>query len=208
MTESDRRKRLLVFAKAPVPGEVKTRLQPAYSPQQSVELHSELVHGCLQVAATVNGCITELWVGSEHDWWSELSRRYQLDIFQQRGEGLGGRMLQAFQQTLTVADKALLIGTDCPFITRDYLLDAFDKLDECDVVIGPAEDGGYVLLGLIAEKPELFSGISWGSDLVLVETIEKIKTLNLSYMLLPILRDIDRPEDVVYWQSKQSFLTS
>lgn len=205
MTENDKTRGLVVFAKAPVAGAVKTRLQPAYSPQQSVELHSKLVHGCLQVATTVSDCVTELWAGSEHDWWAELSCRYQLDVFQQQGEGLGDRMLQAFQQTLGVVDKVLLIGTDCPFITRDYLHDAFDKLDECDVVIGPAEDGGYVLLGLTAEKPELFSGISWGSDLVLAETIEKLKKLNLSYILLPILRDIDRPEDVIYWQSTPAY---
>ncbi len=206
MIENDSKSRLLVFAKSPVAGKVKTRLQPSYSPEQSVELHRKLVHGCLQVATTVNGCITELWAGSEHGWWAELSSRYQIDVVQQRGDDLGDRMLQAFQQTLTDVDKALLIGTDCPFITRDYLLDAFEKLDECDVVIGPAEDGGYVLLGLTDGKPELFSGISWGSDRVLAETIEKIEAFNLSYMLLPTLRDIDRPEDVIYWQSKQSSL--
>ncbi|MEH6558599.1 MAG: TIGR04282 family arsenosugar biosynthesis glycosyltransferase [Oceanicoccus sp.] len=200
MAKNDK-KRLLVFAKSPVAGAVKTRLQPSYSPQQSVEFHNTLVHGCLQVATTVNDCVTELWAGSAHDWWAELSSRYQLDIFQQFGDDLGSRMLQAFQQTLVAADSALLIGTDCPFITREYLLEAFDKLAEYDVVIGPAEDGGYVLIGLTAEKPELFSDISWGSDQVLAETIAKIEVLNLSYVLLPPLRDIDRPEDVVYWQS-------
>ena len=206
MTENSRDRCLLVFAKAPVLGHVKTRLQPIYSPQQSVDLHTQLVNGCLLMAATVSDCVTELWVGSAHHGWSDLSHRYQFDILQQQGEDLGDRMSHAFQQTLTTAPKAILIGTDCPFITRSYLLDAFDKLDEYDVVIGPAEDGGYVLIGLTAEQSDLFTGISWGSDRVLTETVEKIKELELRYKLLPTLRDIDRPEDVVYWQSQQSSL--
>ena len=131
MTENSRDRCLLVFAKAPVLGHVKTRLQPIYSPQQSVDLHTQLVNGCLLMAATVSDCVTELWVGSAHHGWSDLSHRYQFDILQQQGEDLGDRMLHAFQQTLTTAPKAILIGTDCPFITRSYLLEAFDKLDEC-----------------------------------------------------------------------------
>ncbi len=194
----------MVFAKAPILGQVKTRLQPLFSQQQSVELHQQLVHGCLQVAAMVGNYSTDLWVGSEHDWWASLSEQYDVDLLLQRGNDLGERMSQAFEQTLPGVDKALLIGTDCPFITEGYLLEAFAQLDNCDVVIGPAEDGGYVLIGLSANQPALFQGISWGTDQVLAETINLIDQHRLSYVLLPVLRDIDRPEDVVYWRSQQA----
>lgn len=186
---------LLIFAKAPIPGEVKTRLQPHLSPELSADFHRRLVEHCLRVASTVDEVSVELWVGSEHVWWSELARAYCLDIHYQCGDSLGKRMRNAMEHALDESQHAVIVGTDCPFIDKPYIEKAFETLAQSDVVIGPADDGGYVLLGLSQCHEPLFESVDWGTERVLEQTQNKIRRLGLSLTLLNSLMDIDRPDD-------------
>jgi rSAM/selenodomain-associated transferase 1 len=196
MTRRRESQRLLVFAKAPLAGEVKTRLQPRFTPQQSAAIHRRLVEHCLATVSTLADTVIELWVGSEHPWWAELAATYSLELHYQQGADLGERMATAFQQALPMADKVVVIGTDCPFIDVGYLQQAFQQLDKHDLVIGPADDGGYVLLGLKQPQPSLFQQVSWGSDQVLQQTLQRAQRSHLQCAQLAAHMDIDRPADV------------
>jgi rSAM/selenodomain-associated transferase 1 len=133
------------------------------------------------------------------------------DIYlaRQQGNGLGERMQDAFEQTWQQgAEKVLLIGSDCPGMNPSIITSSLEYLQQHDLVLGPASDGGYYLIGLSARLAErkhgkhdsacLFQGIDWGTDQVLQQTLNQAKRSNLSFVLLPELHDIDRPEDLVH----------
>lgn len=116
---------------------------------------------------------------------------------------LGHKMFLAFLESFQAGcSKVIIIGTDCPQLTPDILKTAFLVLDKCDLVIGPATDGGYYLIGMKYPISELFQGISWGSSQVLKETEIIAQEINLNYHLLPILSDVDLPEDLPVWEER------
>ena len=119
-------------------------------------------------------------------------------IYQPQGGGdLGAKMAAAFQNVFQAgSQKAVMIGTDCPELTAAILTQAFEELNQGELVLGPAADGGYYLIGLRQFVPELFRGIHWGTASVLTETQAIAQTLNLATTYLPLLADIDRPEDL------------
>ncbi|WP_101760004.1 TIGR04282 family arsenosugar biosynthesis glycosyltransferase [Oceanicoccus sp. KOV_DT_Chl] len=201
------RQRLLVFAKAPVAGQVKTRLQPLLSAAQSARLHERLIQHCLQQLSLTERWQLELWVGSAHACWSQMCEDFSGELFYQQGEDLGARLSHALTNTLERADKVIVVGTDCPSLNQQTLFAAFAALDNYDVVVGPANDGGYVLLAMKAPSPSLFQGISWGGDQVLAQTLDRIRALGLSYCELPSMSDIDRPEDFLQLQKTMPALT-
>lgn len=192
--------RLLVqFAKAPVAGRVKTRMISALSPEQSVELHCQLTEHCLEALLQTDAVDVQLWVGDqpEHGFFQALKKAHpQITINEQQGGDLGERMYAMFAQTLENYDRVVLVGSDCPFIDVNYLNDAFAALDVAPAVIGPATDGGYVLIGLSKHDRQIFAGIDWGSSRVLSQTRKVLEDLQWSCIELPALPDIDRPEDL------------
>jgi hypothetical protein len=114
---------------------------------------------------------------------------------------LGSRMARAVQDALQGdARRVVVVGTDCPEITVDIVTDAFDRLASCDLVLGPASDGGYYLIGLQREFPAIFSSMPWSSERVLRESLRRAEELALSVSLLKTLADVDRPEDLAVWQ--------
>ncbi|MFM7353895.1 MAG: TIGR04282 family arsenosugar biosynthesis glycosyltransferase, partial [Microcystis aeruginosa] len=118
--------------------------------------------------------------------------------YEQQGDDLGKRMLSAFAVAFAQGMiRVVLIGTDCPDLNPEILLKAFQLLQRSAVVLGPAADGGYYLIGLSHFVPELFSNISWGTPEVLFETRHRIENLNLQVSYLPMLHDVDVPEDLV-----------
>ena len=118
----------------------------------------------------------------------------------QEGSDLGERMHNAFLHAFAAGyTKALLIGSDCPDISRTIVNRGFRLLDTHDIVLGPAYDGGYYLIGLRRSEPELFYSMDWGTGRVLQQTLDKINAANLTVALLPELRDIDRIEDLVHY---------
>lgn len=197
--------RILLFAKAPEPGRVKTRLLPAIGAEAAARLYEQLL--CTTVARLEAAQLApiQLWCAPDtrHPVFAGLRRRHGLSLWQQQGEGLGARMEQAAGTALREADQVLLIGGDCPALEAVHLEQALGWLASgMDAVIGPAEDGGYVLLGLRRVDPGLFRGMPWGGDRVLSETRERLRRLQWSWQELPLLWDLDRPADLERYRSQ------
>ncbi len=191
--------RVMVFARAPTPGEAKTRLIPALGKAGAAALHRRLVMHSLRAAADARIGPVELWCAPDagDPFFRECERRFGVSLRSQ-GEGdLGARMQGAFDAALARSSRAILVGSDIPALSAQYLRDAQRVLvGGDDVVIGPAEDGGYVLVGLSRSDPELFRNIPWGGPEVLAETRRRMAALSWRCRELPVLWDVDRPEDL------------
>ena len=193
--------RILIFAKAPVAGRVKTRLIPALGPQGAADLHKRLLLSTVARLGTARVAPIELWCAPDrrHPFFQALARDFHLELRAQRGEDLGERMLTASADGLTRGQAVVLIGSDCPDVDGEYLASALERLarPRLDAVLGPAADGGYVLLGLRRAVPELFTDMPWGGAQVAALTRQRMQRLGWRWRELPVLRDLDRPEDLV-----------
>lgn len=185
------RRAIAVFARAPQPGRVKTRLIPALGAHGAAALQAQLIGLTLAKACAVRQAAVTLWLADgAHEAPPGVT------VARQQGEDLGARMLHAFRHTLASARACVLIGTDCPALAVTHLRAAFAALTAHDVVLAPAEDGGYVLIGLTAPQPTLFSGIRWGTSEVLAQTRAAIAAAGLRAAYLPTLPDLDTPQDL------------
>ena len=157
-----------VFAKAPVPGEVKTRLVPLLGAQDAAELHATLVRLAIGTAIQSGIGPVSLWCmpNTGHPFFSACAEQFGVALYEQRGGHLGERMSRALH-ALLAAGPALIVGSDCPALRAEDLRAAAGSLATHDAVIQPAEDGGYVLLGLAREVPGLFEGLRWGESSVM-----------------------------------------
>ena len=200
---------VLIFAKAPVPGEVKTRLLPVLSPRRAAALHARLTHDLIAGLSRSGPGRLYLYChpGTAHPFFLGLRRRFGVTLRPQRGRDLGERMLNAAAEALALHARVLLIGCDCPVLTPDLCRQALAALKCNDVVLGPAEDGGYVLIGLRRPVGALFRNLAWGSAAVLAETRRRIASLGLRHYELPTLWDLDRPEDLVRYRQYQRSTT-
>ncbi|MEG3436119.1 TIGR04282 family arsenosugar biosynthesis glycosyltransferase [Pannus brasiliensis CCIBt3594] len=192
------KRQLLIFTRYPEPGKTKTRMIPALGEKGAAELHRLLAEHAIR---TVKDCLDFLSPviyyrgGTEEKIRSWLGDRFSYRS--QRGSDLGEIMRNAFEEGFaTGAGEIVAIGTDCPDLTPPLLQEAFDRLRGRDLVLGPAGDGGYYLIGLKRVYPELFESIDWGTATVLATTKEKATRLGLSVAYLAELNDIDRPEDL------------
>jgi uncharacterized protein len=191
--------RVMVFARAPTPGEAKTRLIPALGKAGAAALHRRLAVHSLRAATDANLGPVELWCAPDTSdlFFRECQRSLGISLYAQGGGDLGARMQRAFESALARSRRAILVGSDIPALSAQYLRDAERALaGGDDVVIGPAEDGGYVLVGLSRCDPELFRGIPWGGSEALAETRRRIAALAWRVIELPALWDVDRPEDL------------
>jgi len=191
--------RIIVFAKTPVPGQVKTRLIPSLGAPGAGNLYEQLILHSLSMAIKAQIGFVDLWCtpSAQHPFFSRCAQRFQINLFNQTEGDLGSRMAHAFHETLKRTTRALLIGTDCPSLMVDDLREAADILGQgIDAVIGPAEDGGYILIGLRRSVPDLFTGIPWGTGSVLEQTRERLRELRWKWHELSERWDVDRPEDV------------
>ncbi|MGZ8184877.1 MAG: TIGR04282 family arsenosugar biosynthesis glycosyltransferase [Methylobacter sp.] len=195
---------LMIFCKAPVPGQVKTRLMPELTPEQAAEIHIELSARTLQLATQNNLCPVQLWCTptTDHPFFMASAATYHLVLQQQQGMDLGERMHHGFCLALSTYSQALLIGCDCPSLTQCNLEEALTALNrEKCCVLAPAEDGGYVLIGLNRPHPELFVNMPWGTAQVLNKTRTRIKHLNLRYHELEEQWDLDTPKDLARYRA-------
>ncbi len=201
--------RLIVFTRFPEPGTTKTRLIPALGEQGAADLQRRMTEHVISTAAMVrnrpglalevrheggNTGLMQAWLGAH------LNYRTQ-------GKGdLGRRMARAFDETFQAAtEAAVIVGSDIPEISAGIIQQAFEGLQKNDLVLGPARDGGYYLIGMkravsVIASPRLFRGINWGTDEVLSQTIQIAKALGLSFVLLESLADVDCPEDLHIWK--------
>ncbi len=192
---------LIQFAKAPVPGQVKTRMIPHLSAQQASELHSELLFWTARTLCKDKLGAVELWLAGDSGLaFTKSINTLDFDSHRtQWGEDLGERMANAIADGLDRYAKVILVGSDCPMIDHAYLQAAIDAVDHHQIVLGPAEDGGYVLIGASVECREIFRGINWGCSTVFKETVEILTVRTMSWQALRVLPDIDRPEDLPAW---------
>lgn len=193
--------RVIVMARCPEAGKAKTRLIPALGPDGAANLHSGLVQRTLRTVrafAERTGCgIDVQFAGGSAE---EMRRLFGDDLryTPQQGESLGDRMSRATANAFAEGCRRVaVIGTDCPQLQVRHLQCAFSSLSQTDVTIGPAIDGGYYLIGMREHLPEMFRHIRWGSDSVLEETLQRIQQIGKSKTLLPMLSDVDFPEDLV-----------
>lgn len=192
---------LIVFAKAPRPGCVLTRLQPVLGASRAVRLHCLLVEDTLR-RARASGisrlvlCHGDVAGKAETRWLHGCARRYGAGVRVQRGCDLGERMHNALAEALRTSGAALIVGCDCPELTGVEIRRAMLRLHrDSEVVLGPAEDGGYYLVGLRRPERRLFGHMRWGGPGVSRETLRRCRGLGLSVSLGPRLRDLDRAED-------------
>jgi rSAM/selenodomain-associated transferase 1 len=195
--------RILVFAKAPLPGQVKTRLAPPLTQQQAAALHRELVSGTLERLARAHIAPVELWCAPHpgFSFFTELEARFGVRLYPQTGRDLGERMLRAARDGLSRCRRLVLVGTDCPVLTGAEAAEALNALARRDAALGPAEDGGYVLLGLKRAAPELFADMPWGTAEVAGLTRARMTGLGWRWAELPTLWDLDRPADLARYRS-------
>ncbi|MGA7937789.1 MAG: TIGR04282 family arsenosugar biosynthesis glycosyltransferase [Kovacikia sp.] len=197
---------LIIFTRYPEPGKAKTRLIPALGPRGAAELHRQMAEYTLaqvrQFRAMrslsvevrfVGGDLTQMegWLGSDL-------------AYKPQGAGdLGDRMFHACQSAWNDGYHSMVIlGTDCPELDAALLQKAFQELQQQDLVVGPATDGGYYLIGLRQPVPELFQGITWSTSTVFQQTLEIAAALGLTIACLPTLSDVDQPEDLKIWQRR------
>ena len=189
--------RILIFAREPVLGKVKTRLQSTLGLARTFDLHCALIKYQVEQVDRNSLVPVELWVTSNpsHEVFQNLSGKPKL--FEQWGDDLGHRMMNAAEAALQRVESVVIIGSDCPSVDSDYLEQALRLLGQgTEIVIGPAEDGGYVLLGMNRITPEIFLNIPWGSEQVMEITLQRLKVSGLSFKLLEPRWDVDRPEDL------------
>jgi rSAM/selenodomain-associated transferase 1 len=198
--------RVAVFARAPVPGAVKTRLAALLGPDGAAGLHSGLVRHALSVATHARVGPVELWCTPDetHPFFERCAQEFGVTLERQTGANLGERMRHAFASSHARDHALILIGADCPALDAAALQSAARALREHDAVIAPAEDGGYVLVGLARPAPELFETIAWGESAVMAQTRLRLSQSGVSWTELPTLWDVDRPED--YARLQQSGL--
>jgi rSAM/selenodomain-associated transferase 1 len=192
------RQRLLVYARYPELGRVKTRLARELGPEATLELYRAMVDDLFDRLgqSTDETAIEVGWTGGDDVAGRELRSTFrEHELFQQTGATLGDRLVVAFTERIFFhqATKIIAIGTDDPSLPRELIDAAFNLLDSCEYVIGPANDGGYYLIGARAGtfRTALFQDISWGEATVYNETLAKIRAFNATVAVLPVRRDID-----------------
>lgn len=190
---------VLIFTKSPQAGRVKTRLIPLLGEQGAAQLYTALLRREVGWIAHETPYAMELWAtpNGDHPVLQALAARYRLPVFPQQGEDLGARMGHAARQALTRYKRVVLLGVDCPALMAAHLQQTFRWLEEgMDAVLGPAEDGGYVLLGLNRWHPDLFQGHAWGGSEVAATTRRALSGIGWRWQELPLLWDLDRPDDL------------
>lgn len=185
---------LIIFARNPVRGKVKTRLAATMGDDKALSIYQSLLEHTVQITQRLT-CDRYVFYAdgiSQNDVWSD-------DLYlkkNQEGNDLGQRMLHAFDTLFQQGyQKIIIIGTDCFELSSSILSDAFTVLDENEVVIGPSVDGGYYLLGMRQFFPFLFEEKAWSTDSVYSSTVQQLEIQNISYDLLPVLNDIDTEDD-------------
>lgn len=191
--------RILIFAKAPLIGQVKTRLIPVFGAQAATRLHAEMLQLTVHAVSNADLAPVQLWCAPDtsHPMFHTLRREYGITLHTQLGVDLGARMASAFAAALQDTQFAIALGTDWPLLDPATVTEACVALVEGhDAVLMPAEDGGYVLLGLRRYDEHVFEGIAWGGADVMQQTRERLTALQWHWREWSPTWDLDRPDDV------------
>lgn len=196
---------VVVFVKAPRPGAVKTRLTPFLSEEDAARLYRAFIQDTLAATSGLQGVLTSIAYtpADAQPFLQALLDGGPFDWFPQTGETLGARLWHAFQRAFQRgAERVVTIGSDSPTLPPSIITQAFEALITHDVVLGPATDGGYYLIGLTnlspraVSYPRLFEGIAWSTGIVLRQTLDAVQSAGLTSAELPRWPDIDQPDDL------------
>jgi len=188
---------LVIFTRAPVPGQVKTRLAACLGEVEAAELYQSLLRRTVQTGVEAGFKGVQLYCSGnlDHPFLLQCANDFKLPLYRQEGINLGARMYAALSGALESYTSAIIIGCDCPELTPGDLVRARTRLgDNYDCVLGPAEDGGYYLIGSNIAQQRLFEGITWGTASVFSETMQRLQDLELRCFELGVRWDLDRPE--------------
>lgn len=200
---------LVLFAKAPIAGEVKTRLQPGITPENSARLQEAMIKDSISLMNEINNVekIIYFLPGEKKNVFEKFTDGLPFHLNCQNGVDLGGKMENAFQDLFDKGFfRVVVIGTDSPTLPKDHINKAFIDLNKADLVLGPSMDGGYYLIGFKQKVFPVFSPVEWGSNKVLFQTEELIKKHNLKLSLLPVHYDVDTIKDLRYLKTHLKLL--
>ena len=189
---------LIIFAREPVPGKVKTRLNPELTRNQAAHVYKQILNRTIKLAIKSDFTSIQLWVDGKisHPFFCAIKKRYGIKFYSQYGHDLGSRMFYAFKFALRTHSYAVLIGSDCPGLTfPDLEMASRLLLQGKDVVLGPANDGGYYLIGLKKNNRYIFENMKWGSSFVFNETNARAESLKWKSGKLPMHIDVDNARD-------------
>lgn len=203
--------RLIIFTRLPVPGQTKTRLIPALGPDGAADLQRQMTEHTLKSMKPLVREPIELQVRFEGGDQASIISWLGEDLFYApQGPGdLGERMRRAFRESFEEGfDNVLIVGTDCPYLTVDDVKESLDLLRSNILVLGPATDGGYYLIGISSAAPQwlydlIFENVPWGTDQVFNTTVNAIAETGLNMGLLDEKSDVDEPEDLVHWEGEK-----
>jgi len=205
--EKNKDNAVILFARDPILGQVKTRLRPSLDDETILKLYTCFVEDSLEKIRQVGN--VECFVGifpDNHSGFFEKIENFGMSLFVQRGKDLGDKMRQAFVDRFAEGyKKVVIIGSDSPSLPVSYINKALAS--EKDLVLGPSTDGGYYLIAMSGKVSEVFSGVAWGTKNVLDETLEKIKGTGISLELLPVWYDVDSPDDLKFLKTHLELIT-
>ncbi|HVO30043.1 MAG TPA: TIGR04282 family arsenosugar biosynthesis glycosyltransferase [bacterium] len=202
----------LVFAKEPAPGAVKTRLSPPLAPVDAASLYAAFLEDVCATVAHASGKSDRrvlLAPDGPGPILTAIAKRYGFETAAQEGEDLGARMRHALAREIAGGTGgAVLVGSDSPTLTAESLRDAATRLCEepRSLVLGPAADGGYWLIGCAREVPDVFSGVEWSTRQVFAQTLSRARKLKLPVSLLPLFYDVDDAADLAFLDAHLSAL--
>ncbi len=194
---------LIIFAKNPVPGKVKTRITPHITPTDAAKLYEAFIADIVSNALKLQ-CerivVAYTPLNAETSFHKICGQ--SIHYIPQEGYGLGERMKNAFRHAFSKGSKSVvIIGTDSPTLPLPYIRNAFSALEEVPIAIGPTFDGGYYLIGLSEQNEDIFDGIEWSTSSVFSQTLAKIRSVNKKFYLLSPWYDVDTPEDLEFLRS-------
>lgn len=208
MKSDQTQEQLIVFSRYPEPGTTKTRLSKVLGAQGAAEMQKKLTeHTLSQVKQFLQSSPIGVTISYGGGSLEKMREWLGPDLnYQDQGSGdLGQRMGKAFDAAFKQeAQRIIIIGTDCPDLRVSHLTQAFEKLHSKDLVVGPATDGGYYLIGLSRAEKSLFEKVPWGTDAVLAITLKIAEQKGLSFELLETLSDVDRPEDLKHFNHRSN----
>ncbi|MCK5874537.1 MAG: TIGR04282 family arsenosugar biosynthesis glycosyltransferase [Alcanivoracaceae bacterium] len=189
---------IAVFARPPRLGQVKTRLAAAVGDETALNIYRQLLEHTLR-QVSISGLPFTLFAAAQSDELAALAHCYKGEVALQHGDDLGERMAAAFSEMHNLTDAVILIGTDCPVLTAGHLLAAQQMLLQSEVVLGPAEDGGYWLIGSANDSlwrnSSVFDGVQFGGSQALAMTVHGLQRAGVSASMLPVLWDLDTEQD-------------
>jgi len=205
--EKNKDNAVILFARDPVLGQVKTRLSSSLDDETILRLYTCFVEDSLEKIRKVDNadCFVGISPSNLSGFFNGIEGS-DIRLFIQQGENLGDKMRQAFVDRFADGyKKVVIIGSDSPSLPVSYIDEVLTS--DKDLMLGPSTDGGYYLIGMVGKVSDVFAGIAWGTDQVLDETLDRVKKAGVSLELLPVWYDVDFPEDLKFLKTHLELIT-